>query len=103
MNQPINHLLLAQAGTELGKFFLPGMIILLAVAFVLVFRAMASRYKKIPPNMVGIFYGRKYKYVDPADGRTKTRGFRIVAGGGSLLWPVFEHLQMMSTAAFQSD
>ena len=94
-------LMLADIGDTLGKLFLPGMIILVAVAFIVVVKVMASRYKKVPPNAVGIFYGRKYKWIDPADGKQKTRGFRIIAGGGAILWPIFEHLQLMSTAAFQ--
>ncbi|MCX6904337.1 MAG: SPFH domain-containing protein [Verrucomicrobia bacterium] len=94
-------LMLADISDTLGKLFLPGMIILIAIAFIVVVKVMASRYKKIPPNAVGIFYGRKYKWIDPADGKPKTRGFRIIAGGGAILWPIFEHLQLMSTAAFQ--
>jgi flotillin len=97
----MNSTLLAEL-PGLSSLVLPGLIIIIPLALVLLVRAMSSRYKKIPPNMVGIFYGRKYKYVDPADGRVKQRGFRIVAGGGSLLWPILEHLQLMSTAAFQS-
>jgi flotillin len=31
------------------------------------------------------------------------RGFRVVAGGGSLLWPVIEHFQPMSTAVSQVE
>ncbi len=81
----------------------PAMILLIAVAFIIVVRVIASRYKKIPPNAVGIFFGRKYRYVDPADGKPRVRGFRIVAGGGSLLLPIVEQLQVMSTAAFQTD
>jgi flotillin len=73
------------------------MILLIAIAFVVVIRVMATRYKKIPPNAVGIFYGRKYRAPDGV-----VRGFRIVAGGGSLLWPIVEHLQIMSTGAFQA-
>ena len=65
---------------------------------VIVVRVMASRYKKIPPNTVGIFFGRRYKGPE-----NQIRGFRIVAGGGSLLWPIVEQLQMMSTAAFQVE
>ena len=84
------------------QFLVPFMILLVVLAFVVVIRVMASRYKKIPPNQVGIFFGRKYSYLDPADGKTKSRGFRIVAGGGSLLWPIVENLQYMSTAAFQT-
>ena len=50
---------------------------------------------------MGIFYGRKYTFRD-AEGRAQSRGFRIVAGGGSLLWPIVEHLQFMSTAVSQT-
>ena len=85
-----------------GKFFLPAMILLIAIAFVVVVRVMASRYKKIPPNEVGIFYGRRYRYVD-ADGKAHDRGFRVVAGGGSLLWPIVENFQPMSTAVTQVE
>jgi len=88
-------------GTIFGQLLVPVLIVMIAIAFVVVIMAMASRYKKIPPNEVGIFYGRKYRYVDPSDGKSKIRGFRIVAGGGSLLWPIVERLQIMSTAAFQ--
>ena len=31
------------------------------------------------------------------------RGFRVVAGGGSLLWPIIEHFQPMSTAVTQVE
>ena len=82
---------------------LPLLIVMIAVAFVIVVRVMASRYKKIPPNSVGIFYGRKYRWMDPTDMKQKVRGFRIVAGGGSLLLPIVEELQLLSTAAFQTE
>ena len=36
-----------------GQALIAGMILLIAVAFVVVVWAMASRYKKIPPNQVG--------------------------------------------------
>jgi flotillin len=85
-----------------GSYFVPGMILLVAIAFVIVVRVMASRWKKIAPNQVGIFYGRKYKFIDN-EGKTRYAGFRVVAGGGSLLWPIVEHLQLMSTAVTQVD
>jgi flotillin len=81
----------------------PAMIVMIAIAFIIVVRVMASRYKKIAPNKVGIFYGRKYTWMDPTDGKMKKRGFRIVAGGGSLLLPIVEELQELSTAAFQTE
>ncbi|MCL5280533.1 MAG: SPFH domain-containing protein [Planctomycetes bacterium] len=85
-----------------GQAMIAGMILLIAVAFVVVVWAMATRYKKIPPNQVGIFYGRKYKYID-ANGKLQHRGFRVVAGGGALLWPIIEHFQPMSTAVSQVE
>jgi flotillin len=81
----------------MGAFIIPLMILMVAIAFLIVIWMMASRYKKIPPNSVGIFYGRRYRGPDG-----QIRGFRIVAGGGSLLWPIVEQLQIMSTAAFQT-
>jgi flotillin len=85
-----------------GESLVASMILLIAVAFVVVVWAMASRYKKIPPNQVGIFYGRKYKFLTP-DGKLECRGFRVVAGGGALLWPIIEHFQPMSTAVSQVE
>lgn len=87
----------------IGNLTIPIMIILLALAFVLVMRVMASRYKKIPPNAVGIFYGRKYKFRDPATGKDQILGFRVVGGGGRIVLPFVESYQEMSTAAFQTE
>lgn len=95
--------MLAQLTGPIRALLVPAMIVMLAIAFVIVVRVMASRYKKIAPNKVGIFYGRKYTWIDPADGKPKRRGFRIVAGGGSLLLPIVEELQELSTAAFQTE
>jgi flotillin len=81
----------------------PLMIILLALAFIIVIRVMASRYKKIPPNAVGIFYGRKYAFRDPTTGTVQTLGFKVVGGGGRIIIPFVESYQEMSTAAFQTE
>ena len=82
---------------------IPIMIILLALAFLIVLRVIASRYKKIPPNAVGIFYGRKYVYRDPTTGKEQTLGFKVVGGGGRIIIPFVESYQEMSTAAFQTE
>ncbi len=86
----------------LGGFFVPIVIIMLAIAFIIVVKVMASRYKKIAPNEVGIFYGRSYRHTDK-EGRAHKRGFRVVSGGGALLWPIVENLQLMSTAVTQVE
>src|SRR5437867_247305 len=85
------------------SLMVPLMIILLALAFIIVMRVIASRYKKIPPNAVGIFYGRKYTSRDPATGRVQTLGFKVVGGGGRIILPFVESYQEMSTAAFQTE
>jgi len=87
----------------LGSLTIPFMIILLALAFIIVLRVLASRYKKIPPNAVGIFYGRKYSYRDPVTGKEQVLGFKVVGGGGRILLPFVESYQEMSTAAFQTE
>ena len=87
----------------MGNLIVPFMIILLALAFIIVLRVIASRYKKIPPNAVGIFYGRKYQYKDPATGKEHTLGFKVVGGGGRIIIPFVESYQEMSTAAFQTE
>src|SRR4051794_38294556 len=95
-------LAMADIASSIPALFIPAMILMIAVSFLIVPRVMASRYKKIAPNTIGIFYGRRYKWTDPTDGKSLVRGFRIVAGGGSLLWPLVEDYQELSTAAFQT-
>lgn len=87
----------------IGELTIPFMIILLALAFVIVIRVIASRYKKIPPNAVGIFYGRKYSQRDATTGKEQTLGFKVVGGGGRIILPFVESYQEMSTAAFQTE
>jgi flotillin len=82
-----------------GGLFVPLLIVAVAIAFVLAVRFISSRYKKIPPNAVGVFYGRKYK--DFASG--ETQGFLVVSGGGRILYPLVEEYMEMSTSAFQIE
>jgi len=105
MNETIN-LLLAQVqpagGSVLGKLLIPVLIVAIVLAFIFIMMAVASRYKRIPPNAIGIFYGRKYKTKGP-DGQMIERGFLVMTGGGRVLMPVVEKFQEMSTAAFQVE
>jgi flotillin len=83
----------------------PIAVIAIVIAFVALGAIVATRYKRVPPNAIGVFYGRKYSVVvdGPSGPQKITRGFRIVTGGGSILWPVVERYQEMSTAVFQVD
>ena len=80
-------------GSWMWTLFVPFMLLLLVGAFLMTLRLVASRYKKVPPNAVLIVYGRK----------SGGKGFRIVSGGGSLVYPIIEAYQEMSTGAFQVE
>lgn len=83
-------------------WFVPGIIVAVVIALAVLGLVVASRYKRVPPNALGVFYGRKYVTRD-ADGKTVERGFKIVTGGGKILLPIVEQFQYMSTAAFQVE
>ncbi|HOW60383.1 MAG TPA: SPFH domain-containing protein [Candidatus Moranbacteria bacterium] len=87
-----------------SKAFVPGMILLVVVGIILALKYIASRYKKIPPNAVGVFYGRQYTYTGPAPENKKySLGFKVVCGGGKVQIPFVENYQEMSTSAFQVE
>lgn len=79
-----------------GGLLVPIVIVMLGVAFVLSIKYIASRYKKIQPGRVGIFYGRKYKWPD-----SSIRGYLVVTGGGRVQMPLVENYLEVPTTAFQ--
>lgn len=62
----------------------------------------ARRYTKVGPNQVLVISGRKRKIVDP-DGTLRHVGFRIVKGGGVLVWPVLEKVDILSLELLTID
>lgn len=74
-------------------------IVVVVLLFTLVW---ASRYTKVGPNQVLVVSGRKYKFVDP-DGSVRTRGFRIVKGGGTFVLPVVEKVDVLSLELLTID
>ncbi len=90
----------------IGGLTIPFVFIMIVLAFLLVMKFIASRYKKIPPGRVGIFYGRKYSQTITTEGgekQTITLGFQVVSGGGRVLMPFVESYESMSTEIFQVD
>jgi len=85
-----------------GTFMIPVLVIAVLLCLVFVGMAVASRYIKVPPNAIAVFYGRQYKYKTP-DGTAGSRGFHIMTGGGRIVLPIVEKYQIMSTAAFQIE
>ncbi|HTQ31938.1 MAG TPA: SPFH domain-containing protein, partial [Opitutaceae bacterium] len=62
----------------------------------------ASRYTKVGPNEVLIVAGRQHRYADP-DGTVRTRGFRVVKGGGTFIMPVIEKADVLSLELLTID
>ena len=73
-------------------------IAIVVVFFVLVVLAalIASRYKKVGPNQVLIISGRGSILEDPTTGQKERVGFRVVRGGGTIIWPVIERVDVLS-------
>ena len=72
-------------------------IALLLVLFVFM-GIWASRYVKVGPNQALIVSGRK---VQLPDGRT--RGFRVVKGGGTFVFPIIEKVDVLSLEVLTLD
>ena len=77
-----------------------GLVAFVIVAFfVVVFGALvvwASRYKKVGPNQVLVVSGRGEMVTDPRTGERAKRQFRLVTGGSTFIWPVFERVDLLS-------
>jgi flotillin len=81
-----------------------GALVIVGTVFVVfVFAAVwASRYTKVGPNQVLVVSGRQYRATDP-DGTVRTRGFRIVKGGGTFIMPVIEKSDLLSLELLTID
>jgi len=66
-----------------------GLVVLVLVAGVFIAIAIAaSRYKKVPPNMAMVVYGKKQR---AAGGR----GYKVISGGAKIIVPVVESVQWL--------
>jgi flotillin len=76
----------------------------IGIVVVIVFLASiwANRYAKVGPNEVLVVSGRKHRYLE-SDGTAQFRGFRIVKGGGTFVWPVFEKVDRLSLELLTID
>jgi flotillin len=64
----------------------------LLLSFLLI---VAVRYTKVGPNEVLIVSGRRRSITD-ASGKKRTVGYRIVQGGGTVVWPIVEQVRRLS-------
>jgi flotillin len=83
-----------------------GIVVVVAVILVMVFIIgmvmILSRYTKVGPNQVLVISGRDHRYMDP-DGTARKRGFRIVKGGGTFVYPVIEKVDVLSLELLTID
>src|SRR5213080_591159 len=77
-------------------------VVLIAVTLIIGIAVVLSRYTKVGPNEVLIVSGKNHRYADP-DGTVKTRGFRIVKGGGTFVYPVVEKVDILSLELLTID
>src|SRR5438876_7101803 len=77
-------------------------IIGIALVFFVGFLVVLSRYTKVGPNEVLVVSGRKHRYLDP-DGTDRVRGFRIVKGGGTFVYPIIEKIDILSLELLTID
>jgi len=86
----------------LGGALIPMVIVVLGVGAFLLLWMVLSRYTKVGPNDVLIVSGRRHRFVDP-DGTVRTRGFRIVKGGGTFVYPIGEEVDVLSLELLTID
>jgi flotillin len=93
--------ILAQLNVLSGAL-IPIVIVVLGVGAFLLIWMVLSRYTKVGPNDVLIVSGRKHRFADP-DGTVRTRGFRIVKGGGTFVYPIVEKVDVLSLELLTID
>ena len=72
------------------------------VAVLLLAFAYSQRYRKVGPNQALIISGRG-KGFRSADGTVDRRGYRIVQGGGTFVWPIIEKADVLSLEIMTID
>src|SRR6266498_1732381 len=77
-------------------------VVVIVVTVIILIAMVLSRYTKVGPNDVLVVSGRKHRYADP-DGTVKTRGFRIVKGGGTFVYPIVEKVDVLSLELLTID
>lgn len=84
--------------TGIGVVAAVGIALVVFIFFIM----WASRYTKVGPNEVLVVAGRQHRSVGP-DGRVIVRGFRVVKGGGTFIWPVIEKADVLSLELLTID
>ena len=85
-----------------GVLFLA--LIGLPVVLFIAYLVIRVRYKKAGPDEALIVYGRrKLLGAKVRDEKGDAEGFRIVRGGGTFVWPAWEHYEILSLRMMTLD
>lgn len=91
------------AEIDFAKAVVPALIVGFFIGLLFIVWAVTKRYKRIPPNAIGVIYGKRRTQTTGADGQKSEVGFKLVSGGAVFIWPVVEEYAEMSTEAFQIE
>jgi len=67
------------------------------IVFVLLCILLALQYRKVGPNEALIISGGRKRSITLPDGSRKKVGYRFRLGGGTFVWPFFEHVDILPT------
>ncbi|MEY2408233.1 MAG: flotillin [Verrucomicrobiota bacterium] len=99
----INNLTIADGLADLLKSgVVPIVSVVLGFVVLAIFYMVLSRYTKVGPNQVLVVSGRTHTFADP-DGTERKRGFRVVKGGGTFVWPMIEKVDLLSLELLTID
>ncbi len=79
------------------------LIVAVLGAIFLVAMVLATRYQKVGPNEVLVISGRRGKHRDLVSGEVTARNYRIVKGGGTIVLPIVERVDLMSLEIMTID
>ncbi|HEY0457195.1 MAG TPA: SPFH domain-containing protein, partial [Verrucomicrobiae bacterium] len=79
-----------------------GAVLIIAVVAFMGIYMVLSRYTKVGPNEVLIVSGKKHRFQD-SEGVEQSRGFRIVKGGGTFVYPIVEKVDILSLELLTID
>jgi flotillin len=97
----IIHSMLAEI--NYAKAVVPALIVGFFIGMLFIVWAMTKRYRRIPPNAIGVIYGKRRTQITGPDGQKSEVGFKLVSGGAVFIWPIVEEYAEMSTEAFQIE
>jgi len=78
-------------------------VLVLFVFGVMLINVYRWLYKKVGPNEVLVISGRKGEAIIDENGHERRLGFRIVQGGGTLVNPILERVEVMSLELITLD